>query len=516
MGSEATGRARSSIAADGRLHSGIVGKASRAQPSASRARWAERSRSRIGAANGTGWSRAGPTKRPSLHPMDHYDFLVLGGGSGGVAAARRAAQHGAKVVLVEAGRLGGTCVNVGCVPKKMMWSAASLAEAMHDASGYGFDIGVPELDWSRLKRARDDYVRFLNGTYRRNLEVEGVTVVEGFGRLLDERTIQVDERRLRAAHVLLATGGRPRVPAVPGADFGITSDGFFDLADRPRNVAIIGGGYVAVEFAGIFRALGSDVLLVVRKDELLRGLDATITAELRDAMGAMGIRFAWHREVTRVELTQDGRHSIELTGGSRTDGLDVVLWAIGRDPNTAGFGLAEIGVHLDSGGHIVVDDFQNTNVPGLYAVGDMTGKIPLTPVAIAAGRRLSDRLFGGEPDARLDYENVATVVFGHPPIGSVGLSEDDARVRFGSDVKVYLRRFTNLYHAVTPRKPRTTLKLVTAGKDERIVGIHVIGLAADELIQGFAVALRMGARKADLDRTVAIHPTAAEELVTLR
>lgn len=446
----------------------------------------------------------------------NYDFVVLGGGSGGVAAARRAALHGAKVALVEAGRLGGTCVNVGCVPKKIMWNAASVAEAIHDAAGYGFDARLQGLDWARLKRARDEYVSFLNGVYRRNLETEGVTLVEGYGRFVGARTLEVNGNALSGEHVLVATGGKPRVPDIEGAAFGITSDGFFELGARPAKVAIVGGGYVSVELAGIFRALGSEVLVIIRHDQLFRGLDSTISDELCKLMEGSGIRFSRHGEVARVERSTNGEHSLSLADGTRFGGFDTVIWAIGRVPNTRGFGLENVGVALDPDGHVVVDDFQNTNVPGLYAIGDVTGKIPLTPVAIAAGRRLSDRLFGGEPGARLDYENVATVVFSHPPIGTVGLSELDARARYGDDVKVYVRRFTNLYHALTTRKPKTTVKLVTVGPDERVVGIHVIGLAADELIQGFAVVLHMGATKAHLDRTVAIHPTAAEELVTLR
>jgi glutathione reductase (NADPH) len=446
----------------------------------------------------------------------NYDLVVLGGGSGGVAAARRAAVHGAKVALVEAGRLGGTCVNVGCVPKKIMWNAASVAEAIHDAAGYGFDASLTALDWARLKRARDAYVEFLNGVYRRNLETEGVAFVEGYGRFVDARTLEVNGNALRGEHVLVATGGKPRIPDIAGAEHGITSDGFFDLGDRPAKVAIVGGGYVSVELAGIFRALGSEVLVLIRHDQLFRGLDTTISDELCRLMESSGIRFARDGEVVAVERSSNGELSLLLADGARFGGFEAVVWAIGRVPNTGGFGLEQVGVALDSDGHVVVDDFQNTNVSGLYAIGDVTGKLPLTPVAIAAGRRLSDRLFGGEPSARLDYDNVPTVVFSHPPIGTVGLSELDARARYGDDVKVYVRRFTNLYHALTTRKPKTTVKLVTVGKDERIVGIHVIGLAADELIQGFAVALRMGATKADLDRTIAIHPTAAEELVTLR
>lgn len=448
--------------------------------------------------------------------MDHFDFVVLGGGSGGVASARRAASHGARVALVEAGRLGGTCVNVGCVPKKITWTAASLAEAIHDAPGYGFEVGAVHFDWARMKRGRDEYVRYLNGVYRRNLEAERVTVVEGYGRFVDAHTLEVEGRRISGEHVLVATGGRPSVLGVPGADLAITSDGFFDLDELPRRVAIVGGGYIAVELAGIFRALGSEVTVVVRKEEVLQGFDETVRVDLMEHMAESGVRFVRPKEVVGLERHPRLGLRLFLGDGAREEGFDCAVWAVGRDANTRGFGLEALGVALAPKGHVVVDEFQNTSVAGIYAVGDVTGRALLTPVAIASGRRLADRLFGGQRDARLDYENIPTVVFSHPPIGTVGLTEEQARETYGDDVEIYLRRFVDLHYSLTPRKPKTTVKLVTVGRDERIVGIHVIGLAADEMIQGFAVALRMGARKSDLDRTVAIHPTAAEELVTLR
>lgn len=447
---------------------------------------------------------------------EQFDFVVLGGGSGGVASARRAAALGKRVALVEAARLGGTCVNVGCVPKKIMWSAASLVEAMHDAKGYGFGSVTPELDWTRLKRGRDEYVAFLNGVYRRNLENEGVRRIDGFGRFVAKGVLEVNGERLTADHVLVATGGKPSVPDVPGAELGRTSDGFFELTERPRRVAIAGAGYIAVELAGILRGLGSEVTLVMRGDLPLKTFDQTLADELVEHMAESEIVILRRSELARVDRTDMDERVLTTRDGRRLGPFDCFIWAIGRVPLTAGIGLETLGVRTDRDGHLVVDDFQCTSVPGLYAVGDVTGRVPLTPVAIAAGRRLADRLFGGEPDARLDYENVPTVVFSHPPIGSVGLSEEEARSRHGAAVKVYTRRFVSLHYALTDHKPKTTVKLVTVGADERVVGIHVIGLGADEMIQGFAVALKMGARKADLDRTVAIHPTGAEELVTLR
>ncbi|HEX6271426.1 MAG TPA: glutathione-disulfide reductase [Polyangiaceae bacterium] len=446
--------------------------------------------------------------------MNELDFIVIGGGSGGLAAARRAARHGARTVLVEGGALGGTCVNVGCVPKKLSWHAAGIAELLHDASDYGFDVEVRGFDWGRFRRARDAYVERLRGIYARNLAADGVTRVDGWARFVDAHTVEVNGSSLTAPHVLVATGGRPRVLDVPGAELGITSDGFFELERLPRRVLVVGGGYVAVELGGVFAAFGSEVTLAERGPELLRRFDPMLGAALDEAMTTSGATILKQFEVARVERLED---DIVLTSrDGRSARGELLLWAVGRVPASRGFGLEAAGVLLDPHGHIVVDTFQNTSVPGVYALGDVTGLAELTPVAIAAGRHLADRLFGGKPDARLDYDDIPSVVFSHPPVGIVGLSEPDARARFGDAVRVYETRFTALYHGVTARKPATRMKLVVTGPDERVVGIHVIGLGADELIQGFAVALKMGARKADLDRTVAIHPTAAEELVTLR
>ena len=338
--------------------------------------------------------------------------------------------------------------------------------------------------------------------------------IDGWARLVDAHTVEVNGNRLTAPHVLIATGGSPRVLDVPGGELGITSDGFFELEHLPRRVVIVGGGYVAAELGSVFVALGSDVTFAERGPRLLRRFDPMLGEALGEELGKSGATILTGFEVARV--TQHGdKVSLESKDGQSARG-DLLLWAVGRVPATKGIGLEELGVALDPLGHIVVDAFQQTNVPGLYAIGDVTGLAELTPVAIAAGRRLADRLFGGEPDACLDYDNIPSVVFSHPPIGFVGLSEPDARARFGDAVKVYQTRFTSLYHGVTRRKTLSRMKLIVAGADERILGIHVIGLGADELIQGFAVAVKMGARKADLDRTVAIHPTAAEELVTLR
>jgi glutathione reductase (NADPH) len=448
--------------------------------------------------------------------MRELDFIVIGGGSGGLAAARRAARHGARAVVIEAGDLGGTCVNVGCVPKKLSWHAAVISELLHDASDYGFELGSVRFDLGRLRRARDAYVERLRGIYALNLERDGVDRVAGFAKMVASNTVEVNGTLLRAPHVLVATGGRPHVPDLPGAELGLTSDGFFALDQLPPRVLVVGAGYVAVELGGIFRALGSEVTLAYRGHRLLRHFDPLISDGLADELRAAGTRLVPDFLSERLTRSAEG-----LVLGS-TDGRelvgDCVLWAIGREPSTSGMGLEVAGVTVDAEGYVLVDELQNTNVPGIYALGDVIGgDRMLTPVAIAAGRKLADRLFGGQPDARLDYDDVPTVVFSHPPIGTVGLSEPVARERFGdAAVKIYVTAFTSLYHGVTQRKTHTRMKLVVIGPEERVVGIHSIGLGSDELIQGFAVALKLGATKADLDRTVAIHPTAAEELVTMR
>ena len=448
--------------------------------------------------------------------MRELDFIVIGGGSGGLAAARRAARHGARALVVEARELGGTCVNVGCVPKKLTWHAAALAELFHDASDYGFEPTAPAFDLGRLRRARDAYVARLRGIYAKNLERDGVTRVSGWATLVDAGTIEVAGERFRAPHVLLATGGRPRVPELPGAELGFTSDGFFELERLPARPIIVGAGYIAVELGGIFQALGSQVALAVRGESLLRGFDPMLSAALAEELTNVGATLEFGFEAERAERAEDDL--VLWSKDGRVLRGDALLWAVGRTPATRGLGLEAAGVALDRDGYVVVDAFQNASVAGIYALGDVTaGGHHLTPVAIAAGRRLADRLFGGEPDARLDYADVPTVVFSHPPIGTVGLSEPEARARFGdAAVRVYTTAFTSLYHGVTARKTRSRMKLVVTGEEERVVGIHSIGLGSDELIQGFAVAVKLGAKKSDLDRTVAIHPTAAEELVTMR
>jgi glutathione reductase (NADPH) len=446
-----------------------------------------------------------------------YDLVVIGGGSGGLACAQRATEYGARVALVESARLGGTCVNVGCVPKKVMWNAAQIAHAAHDAVHYGFDLALSGHDWGALRAARDAYITRLNGIYERNLANRKVELVRGHAAFAGPNEVRVGDRLLEAPHVVIATGGRPSVPPIPGAGHGITSDGFFELAERPRRIAVVGSGYIAVELAGVFAALGSEVTMVLRRDRLLRHFEAMLGDGLRKIMEGDGVAFLDHAAPRALERDADGTLRLLLQDGRVAGPFDTVLWAIGREPAVEGLGLARAGVTMDAAGFIPVDRLQQTNIGGLYAIGDVTGRAQLTPVAIAAGRRLSDRVFGGMTDRHLDYSDIPTVVFSHPPIGTVGLSEAEAVDRHGaSAVKTYTSGFVPMYHAMTPRKPRAEMKLVTVGPEQRIVGCHVIGAGADEMLQGFAVALKMGATKRDFDDTVAIHPTSAEEFVTMR
>ncbi|ROO24534.1 glutathione reductase [Salinisphaera orenii MK-B5] len=446
---------------------------------------------------------------------EHYDLVVLGGGSGGVATARRAAAHGRRVALVERGRLGGTCVNIGCVPKKVMWHAADFAERAAHAADYGFSGAPPTHDWARLVANRETYIRRLNRIYGGNLDKAGVIVVEGEARFVDERRIAVGERELSADHVLIATGGKPQWPEIPGAALGTDSDGFFSWTERPRRVAIVGSGYIACELAGVLNGLGSEVTLLLRREHVLKEFDALLGETLIERMREAGIDVQMNRSA--AELVEAGEGvAVRFEDGDTSAPFDRLIWAIGRRANSDAIGLERIGLEVNADGTVPVDAWQDTVVPGVHALGDVTGAIELTPVAIAAGRRLADRLFGGKPDSRLDYHNIPTVVFTHPPIGSVGLSETEARAEYGdAAVTVYTSHYVALYHGVLEHKVPSDMKLVCVGDDERIVGAHVIGDGADEMLQGFAVAVKMGATKADFDNTVAIHPTSAEEFVTM-
>lgn len=449
-----------------------------------------------------------------------YDYIVIGGGSGGVASARKAASFGIKVLLIEGKYIGGTCVNVGCVPKKIMWNTAELAETIHDAKDYGFnikyEIECKNFDLRKLKDARDTFIEKLHGIYEKNLKDSGVERINGFAEFINEKEIEVNGERYTADHILISTGGYPVTPDLPGSEFGITSDGVFKLEKVPDKVAIVGAGYIAAEFAGIFQNLGSHVTCIIRKDRLLKEFDKDIQNFLFEELINSGVEIITNTEISSVERNDKGFLTLKSKDGKSLLGYDALIWAVGRKPNIENLKLEKAKVKLNEKGYIIVDEYENTTSKGIYAVGDVTGKKGLTPVAIAAGRRLSRRLFNNESELKLDYNNIPSVVFSHPPIGTVGFTEEKAIEKYKiENLKIYKTVFTNMYHAVTKRKTKTMMKLITLKPDEKIIGIQIIGIGADEMLQGFSVAVKMGATKKDFDETVAIHPTAAEELVTL-
>ena len=447
--------------------------------------------------------------------MRKFDLVVVGGGSGGLAAAQRAAEHGARVALIESGRLGGTCVNRGCVPKKLMWHAAELARQLGDSREYGFELSLKGHDWPELVRRRENYIRRLNGIYAKNLARKGIESVAGHAALCGPRALAVNGEEYRAGRVLIAVGGEPVVPDIPGAELGITSDDFFELERRPRRAAVVGAGYIAVELAGILRGLGSDVTLHLRRNSVLRRFDEILQTACLEGLADSGVRVVTDFVPAGVTRGSGGLH-LESSPDTRSGPFDALLWAVGRRPLTRGLGLKAAGVDCGPRGAIRVDEWQGTSAAGVFALGDVTGHHELTPVAVAAGRRWADRQFGGMAGRRMDYRNIPTVVFAHPPLGSVGLTEEEARAAHGDSVRCYRSEFVPLYYGIASHKPKSRMKLVTVGERERVVGCHLAGPGTDEMLQGFAVAVRMGARKADLDDTIAIHPTAAEELVTMR
>lgn len=448
----------------------------------------------------------------------HYDYIAIGGGSGGIASVNRAASYGKKCAIIEAKQLGGTCVNVGCVPKKVMWNGAFIAETLHKyAADYGFDLAVQGFDYAKLVENRQAYIARIHHSYNNVLAKNNVDVIHGFAKFIDRNTLEVNGERVTADHILIATGGRPRFPNIKGAEFGIDSDGVFALNALPKRIAIVGAGYIAVELAGVMNAFGVETHLFVRQHAPLRNFDPLVVETLLEVMQQDGIVLHTHAIPREVVKNADNSLTLILENGE-SQTVDCVVWAIGREPATDNINLQAAGVETNSHGFIKVDKFQNTNVDGIYAVGDIIeGGIELTPVAVAAGRRLSERLFNNKPNEHLDYHLVPTVVFSHPPIGTIGLTEPQAIEQFGVEqVKVYKSSFTPMYSAVTQHRQPCRMKLVCVGEEQKIVGLHGIGFGVDEMIQGFAVAIKMGATKADFDNTVAIHPTGSEEFVTMR
>ncbi|KAL4805211.1 hypothetical protein BDV18DRAFT_142165 [Aspergillus unguis] len=476
---------------------------------------------------------AGSNNMPPVQ-THQYDYIVLGGGSGGSGSGRRAAGwYGAKTLIVESGRSGGTCVNVGCVPKKMTWNFASITESIEAGRHYGYDLPHNvDVNYTHFKKLRDSTIERLNGIYERNWGREGIDLVHGRARFVEPKTIEVTQdgttTRYTAPHILIATGGRPSIPDIKGAEHGITSDGFFEIEELPPKLAVVGAGYIAIELAGVMGTVGVDTNLFIRGETFLRKFDPMIQKTMTERYEAAGIKVhKKHPGIKEVQLLREGKGKDKLLKLIMNDGSEMevneLLWAIGRVPEVEDLHLEVPGLKQDPKGHIIVDEYQNSSVDGIYAIGDVTGQAELTPVAIAAGRQLGNRLFGPpeHKDAKLSYENIPTVVFSHPEVGTVGLTEPEARERFGDEnVKVYHTRFSAMYYDVFPpeekKKNPTEFKLVVAGPEEKVVGLHILGLGVGEMLQGFGVAVKMGATKKDFDSCVAIHPTSAEELVTLR
>lgn len=443
-----------------------------------------------------------------------YNLIALGAGSGGLSVVERAASYGAKCLIIENNKLGGTCVNVGCVPKKILWNAANLAHAIEDAKGYGFKTDNHGFSWAHLKAKSDQYIQNINTWYGSFLKNANVNLIKGDAKFIDNHTIEVNGERFSAEHIVIATGGFPIRPEIEGAEFAITSDEFFALTELPKRIAVVGAGYIAVEIAQVVSALGAQSVLCCRYEGVLRNFDQLIQKQIRSELDNSTITLKTNTSLQKIEKNADG--SLKITTNQETFDVDSLIFAVGRGLNTHNIGLENTDITRNTNGVISVDLYQETNVKGVFAVGDIIGKYPLTPVAIAAARRLADRLYGGKANRHLPYENIATVVFTHPPIGTVGLTEQEARTKFGDSIKCYETSFTSMYSSFSDHPSQTAMKLVCQGDDEKIVGIHMIGPQVDEMLQGFAVAMLMGASKKDFDDTVALHPTSAEELVTMR
>lgn len=445
-----------------------------------------------------------------------FDFFVIGGGSGGVRAARMAGQRGVRVALAESGALGGTCVNVGCIPKKLYSYAAHFAEAFEESHGYGWQGSAPTLDWAALKANRAKEITRLNGIYLNLLQGAGVRLLTGHAQLLDAHTVQVNGERFTAQHILVATGGTPNVPPVPGGELAVTSNAMFDLDPFPKRLVVVGGGYIACEFASIFNGLGAQVTLLHRGEQVLNGFDQDVRPFIAAEMRKAGVDLRLPGEVAAIARRADGLQ-VTLKNGD-TLPADTVLYATGRVPNTQGLGLDAVGVKLNAKGAIEVDAHYQTLVPSIHAIGDVTARVQLTPVALGEGMALVDHLFGpvmGKPQRTMAYDLIPTAVFTHPNIGTVGDTEAQAREKYGA-LRIYRTDFKPLKHTLSGSTERTLMKLVVDDATDRVVGLHMVGAEAGEIVQGFAVAMKAGATKAVFDSTIGIHPTAAEEFVTMR
>ncbi len=441
-----------------------------------------------------------------------YDLFTIGGGSGGVRASRMSAAFGARVAVAEERWFGGTCVNVGCIPKKLFSYAAHFAELFHDAAGYGWSVPEPSFDWPTLVRNKDREIARLNGVYENLLAKAGVKILRGRASLVDAHTVELDGKRHTARHVLVATGSRTVVPEIPGTELGITSDDAFFLERLPASALVIGGGYIALEFASIFHGLGVKTSVAYRGARLLRGFDAEIGERLAEELWRKGIEVLLQADPAKLERSGDDLVASFRDGSTRR--AELVMFATGRRPNTAGLGLEAAGVALAADGAVKVDAYARSSVASIHAIGDVTNRVNLTPVATAEGMALAKTLFRHEPTP-IDHDNVPTAVFSHPNVATVGLSEEDARARHGA-VDIYKASFRALMNTLSGNQERTFMKLVVDAASQRVLGAHMIGPDAGEIIQGIAIAVKLGATKAQFDATIGIHPTAAEEFVTMR
>ncbi|NBP71847.1 MAG: glutathione-disulfide reductase [Alphaproteobacteria bacterium] len=441
-----------------------------------------------------------------------YDLFVIGAGSGGVRASRMSASHGAKVAVAEERFLGGTCVNVGCIPKKLFSYGSHYPHYGHEAAAYGWDFAEPTLDWSRLIENKNREIERLNGIYRNLLNNAGVTLYEARATLVDAHTLDVGGEKVTADKILIATGGKPSRDDAPGAEHAIVSDDAFYLEELPKRVLVAGGGYIAVEFAGIFNGYGADTTLIYRRDMILRGFDIDVRRHLAAEMENKGVKFMWNSVIERIDKVGGGL-DVTFSDGSMAQ-YDQVLYAIGRVPNTSNMGLEEAGVEMTDNGAIVVDDYYRTSVENIYALGDIIDRYQLTPVAIGEAMKLASNLFKGTND-KMDYADIPTAVFSDPPIGTVGLTEEDARAKYG-EVDIYRSTFRALKDTLAGSSEQTMMKLIVDRASDRVVGCHMVGPDAGEITQGLGIALKCGATKAQFDATVGIHPTAAEEFVTMR
>lgn len=447
----------------------------------------------------------------------HYDYIAIGGGSGGIASVNRAASYGKKCLLIEGNELGGTCVNVGCVPKKVMWYGSQISEAINlYAKDYGFNILNQGFDFKKLVENRNAYIERIHNSYNNVLSKNKVDIVKGYAKFISKDAVEVNGEKYTADNILIATGGKPAIPKIEGAEFGVTSNEVFELEELPKKIGVVGAGYIAVELAGVFNGLGVETHLFVRKHSPLRNFDSTIIESLTETMKNDGVNIHTFAIPKKVIKNEDNT-LILILEDEREIKVDYLVWAIGRKPNIENLNLDNIGIELTEKGYIKVDKYQNTNIDNIYAVGDVTGNVELTPVAVAAGRRLAERLFNNKPEEHLDYNNIPTVVFSHPAIGIIGFTEEKAINIYGKEnIKTYTSKFTPMYSAITQHRQPCVMKLVCLGDEQKIIGLHGIGYGVDEMIQGFAVAIKMGATKKDFDNTVAIHPTGSEEFVTMR